>query len=107
MNIKTYRITGNTRKLINTELMFFAAAAKAADMDLMHLVIENTDPKKSIETLENHVDATLRSMKRQGIIELYVFSRDTSKVTEIEYLNNKFPSLKVTDDANSFYTVKV
>lgn len=107
MNIKTFKITGNTRNLIKTELMFFSAAARSADIRLIKLVIENKDPKKSTEMLQNHVDSVLRSMKRQGLIELFVFSKDTTKVTEIEYLNNKFPQLEPISENDNFYTVKV
>lgn len=100
MNLATNILTGTNSGLLKTEIMFFIAEAKATGHDLIKLKAE----EKQLDT----VSKILRSIKKEGTIQLFVFSDSfDDKTTEIEYLQNKYPDIYEIDSDKPFFLIKV
>ena len=100
MNLVTYTVTGTTRELIKTEIMFFIASAKATGQDLIKLELE----EKQFDT----VTRILRSAKRGRMIQLFILSDSLEdKTTEVEYLKNKYPNIERINAEKPFCLLKV
>ena len=98
MNLVTNTLTGTASDLIKTEIMYFVAAAKAVEKDLIKLEVNSY-----VDTAEK----ILKVMKREGKIQLFVFSDSLNeKTTETEYLKNKYPELHEIESKTSFFLIK-
>jgi hypothetical protein len=108
MNIQTYELTGNSADLLITEIMFFVASARAVKSELVRLSIKE---RLDSECQDKHIEAVnkiLRTMKRNGSIQLFIFSRELKNAsTEAEYLKNKFPKLSDINLSEDYFIVKL
>ena len=100
MNLTTNLLTGANSDLIKTEIMFFIAEAKATGRDLIKLEAE--------EKQRNTVAKILRTAKKEGIIQLFIFSDALEeKTTEVAYLQNKYPDIQKINTKEPFFLLKV
>jgi hypothetical protein len=54
------------------------------------------------------VTKILKNLKREGTIQLYIFSGDfQKKSTEVAYLENKYPDIDKIDSEKTFFLIKV
>lgn len=108
MNIQTYELTGRTAELLTTEIMFFIASARAVKSELIRLSIKESLDNERQDKLIVAVNKILRSMKRNGSIQLFIFSHEIKNAsTEAEYLKNKFPKLFDINTVEDCFIVKL
>jgi hypothetical protein len=108
MNLVTNKLTGTTQDLLTTEIKYFIAAAKAIGNDLIKLTVGISDDEKEALHAKSAVIRILKSIKKQGIIQLYVSSSDFNlHSTEVEYLLNKYPLVTKSDDEKEFFIIKI
>lgn len=94
MNIINYEITGKNADQITTEIMFFVTSAKTLNYDLITLSLKSIENKELDEKRKSLADKILKSVKKKGIIQLYISCLDfESTSTEAVYLKNKYPDL--------------
>ena len=94
MNIVTNELTGHTRDLLTTEILFFIASARATNSDLIKIKIKSDDTNPITEQKISEINGILKSVKRRKLIQLFVTSEQfESQSTEIAYLLNKYPDL--------------
>lgn len=94
MNILTNELTGRTRNLLLTEIMFLVASARSMGADLIKLKIKREEGEPVSEKELAEITRILRSLKRCKMIQLFVSSDEfENNTTEIEYLLNKYPAL--------------
>ena len=90
MNIINYEITGKIAVQISTEIMFFTTSAKTLNYDLITLSIKSIENKELYEKRKALTDKILKSVKKKGMIQLYIsYSDFESTSTEAIYLKNK------------------
>lgn len=100
MNLVTNVVTGTNQSLIKNEILFFVAVAKATGKDL--IMLEATEKQLDI------VAKILRFTKREGIIQLFIFSDSLNdKTTEVEYLKNKYPTIGEIRSDRKFFLLKI
>lgn len=106
MNITTYEITGKNADHITTEIMFFITSAKTLGYDIIKLNVKSIESKELNEKRKTVSDKILKSLKKKGMIQLYISASDfESTSTEYVYLVNKYPDLKLSlqsDEKTSF-----
>ena len=108
MNIRSQTVTGKYQRELKTEIMFFIASAKALNEELFILEIKPAllDARDARRT--DSVARILKELKRKGIIQFFADSSDfDSSLTEIEYLNNKYPGITEIRRDGIFFVVKV
>ena len=94
MNITTNELTGKNSELLTTEIKFFIAAAKAVGNDLIQLKIKRLGDDEREARRMNTITRILKSVKRQGLIQLFIISTEiNAQTTESAYLKNKYPEL--------------
>jgi len=94
MNIITNELTGHTRDLLVTEVMFFIVSAKSVNADVIKFKIKTADGEAVSEKVLTEITRILKSCKRQRMIQLFL-SCDEFEIntTEKEYLLNIYPEL--------------
>lgn len=87
----SFKLVGQNRSELNTEMRFLFASAKVDGMELLKLDLPVTDVEKENARINSCVIKVLRSLKKEGIIEFYV-NREGFAVnsTESIYLQNKY-----------------
>ena len=92
MKYNTFIITCSNQSIIETEILYSVAAARAEGKDFLKLMISSDENEKAIINALT-VDMALGCSTR---IELYIVSDELQgNSTEAEYLHNKYP--KITD----------
>ena len=108
MNIRSQIATGKYQKELKTEIMYFTAAAKARGEELFILEIKPVYLDARDAGRADSASRILKELKRRGIIQLFADSSDfNSPLTEIEYLNNKYPGITEIKRDGIFFVVKV
>lgn len=97
-------ITYTDLKSFSVELEFIIACSKVEGTELIKLSLINED---MTARFANSARKLLKSMKKDGVIKLYLFENelDSQEKMESVYLLNKFPSLANIEDLseNSIY----
>ena len=107
MEITTHELTGSNINLLRTEILYFIVSARALNKDLIRLNFSGFDPDK-IEAKVLSVIRILKSVKREGRIQLYIHSSDLNgNSTESQYLLNKYPSLSELNTDEFFFILKL
>lgn len=85
-------ITYTDSKNLSVELEFIIACSKVEGAELIKLKLLN---ENMAGRFANSAARLLKSMKKDGIIKLYLFENELSSQEKMEsvYLLNKFPSL--------------
>ena len=110
MNIITYEIKGKNSDQITTEIIFFVTSAKTLEYDLIKLNLKLIENRELDEKRKALSDKILKSIKRRGMIQLYISAADfESTSTEAIYLGNKYPDLKLSlkDDGEYSFILKL
>ena len=108
MNIITNELTGKTKDLLVTEILFFIVSAKSMNKDLIKLKTNVTAESTELEKRLTPIRSILKSAKRRKLIQLFVASTEfESQTTEIEYLQNKYPHLKKEEEKNVYFIIKL
>ena len=87
----SFKLVGQNRSELNTEMRFLFASAKVDGLELLRLDLPITDVEKENARINSCVIKVLRSLKKEGIIEFYV-NREGFSVnsTESIFLQNKY-----------------
>ena len=92
MSLSMYNVKFTDSKELSVELEFIIARNKVEGNELIKLTLENTDMQQKYKSA---VTRLLKSIKREGVIQLFIFEEDLilQEKTESIYLLNKFPFL--------------
>ena len=106
MEIQVNELTGKNAEELVTEIRFFVAAAKSTNKDFAKLFVSD-EIAASASRLAS-VLRILKALKREGIIQLFVFSGDfLNASTEMAYLKNKYPEILKEERERGFYLLKI
>ena len=97
----TFSIGSTDRAHIKTELLYALAEAKATGNDLVRILYTDEEGQGRI------LDALLRPMKKQRVIDLFVRSDELDQsTTPVSYLRNKYePELALAAQASLPYYI--
>ena len=97
MSCPEYKISYRDIKTLSVELEYAVALKKVEGYELLKIKLENTGV---LTRFKNSSAKILKSMKRDGVIKLFVFENDldSSDVMESIYLKNKYPFLSEIED---------
>ena len=100
MSLSIHNVKFTYAKELSVELEFIIARNKVEGNELIKLNLENTDLSSKYKSA---VSRLLKSIKRDGVIRLFVFEDELviQEKTESIYLLNKFPFLSEIKDADS------
>ena len=86
------KVKYETKKALKTDIVFNIASLRASGYEVA--IFECVAPDNSVK-FRNAASDILRKLKREGLIQLFVFGEDfeSKDLTEIEYLKNKYPTL--------------
>jgi hypothetical protein len=106
MDIVTYPIEFKDARSLSTEIRFYIACERVAGRELLN--IRPADPCSASRFI-NAATRLLRTMKRSGAIQLYVFESELadSEKTESVFLLNKYPVLASRDVSETGIYVKL
>ena len=92
MSVSSHKIKYTDTKALLVELEFIIACSKVEGNELIKISLQNTD---TIDKFRASALRLLKSIKKDGIIQLFVFEDDlaSTEKTESVYLLNKFPFL--------------
>lgn len=92
MSICAHNVKYTNTKELSVELEFIVACSKISGNELIIIKVENTE---SDQKFKNAASRLLKSMKKDGVIQLFVFADELAleEKTESVYLLNKFPDL--------------
>ena len=94
MKIEVFTLKSSTAALLQTEILYSVATARASGSDLIRF---DTELEKR-ESIFAAMLKILKAIKKQGKIDVYISASDiTGESKEAEYLRNKYPL--VSDDA--------
>ena len=99
MSISLNNIKFVDTKNLSVELEFIVACSRIAGNELIKIALINQDMADKFKSAAARI---LKSMKRDGIIKLFVFENELSlqEKTESVYLLNKFPFLSDVKEAS-------
>ena len=87
----SFKLLGQNRVELNTEMRFLIASAKVDGLELLRLDLSLTDSEKENGRINSCVIKVLRSLKKDGIIEFYVNREGfLANSTESIFLQNKY-----------------
>ena len=90
MKFVTLTPTTSTIAALETEIMFSVASARAQGIDFLKIDILG----EKAAGIKSASSKLLRSLKKQGRIQLFVDVRELGGVsTEAQYLTNKYPEI--------------
>lgn len=108
MDITVYELAGKTSKLLNTEILFHITSAKVLGKTILRLGIKEVFDGEREERRIKSVTNILKSAKRRGLIQLFVFSSDLKySSTETAYLENIYPEIKNINTDERFFIIKI
>ncbi len=84
---------------LSVQLEYSVARNKVEKKELLKILLVNSDSSINFISSANKL---LKSMKKDGIIKLFVFESDLNNLEKMEtiYLLNKFPELSFTNDSS-------
>ena len=103
MLVFEFELSGNCKRDFDTEIRFNIASARFDSADLVIIKLPKKESDNENKRLLSCVSRTLGSLKKEGIIQLYLTPLGFSKMTtEAQYIINKFSNY-VTEDQNSIH----
>lgn len=97
MNYSRIKLRERNYTALLTEIMFTVASERAVGTELIRLEIPSPKDKNDTKAYPA-VTRILKSVKKKGIIQLYVPKEDLPEATtEAEYMMNKYESI-ISDD---------
>ena len=92
MSVSIHNITYKDSKELSVELEFIVACNRVEGNELINIVLTNSE---MLSRFRNSATKILRAMKREGIIQLFVFENELNIQEKMEsvYLLNKFSFL--------------
>ena len=99
MSLSLHKVKFTDAKNLSVELEFIIACSKIEGNELIKLSLENTEAQ---EKFKSAVSRILKSIKKDGVIQLFVFEDQLTEQekTESVYLLNKYPSLIESSEMN-------
>ena len=99
MNISFTDVKYTDAKELSVQIEFAVACAKVNGDELIGLRLTNTEV---ISRFRNAASKIIRTMKRDGVVRLFVFEDELGdrEKTESIFLINKFPTLSSIDQKN-------
>lgn len=98
----SYKLAGNCRSELNTEMRFLFASAKVDGEELIRLVVPHIDDEREKSRINGCVIKVLRTLKKESVIQFYVNNEGfLANSTEASFLLNKYGeymSTEVSDD---------
>ncbi len=108
MDITEYELVGKNSKLLNTEILFHITSAKVLGKTLLRLGVKEVFDGTREERRVKSITDILKSLKRRGLIQLFVFSSELkNSSTETEYLENVYPEIKNINTDERFFIIKL
>lgn len=100
MSLTLHKIKFTDIKNLSVEIEFIIACSRIEGNELIKLSLENTEAEQKFKTA---VSKVLRSIKKDGVIQLFVFENELKEQdkTESVYLLNKFPFLSGAEESDS------
>lgn len=97
MSFSVKQITYTDSNSFSVELEFTIACSRVEGIDLLKLSLANPDSSKKFQSSATRL---LKTMKRDGIIKLFVFENELNLQEKMEsvYLLNKFPELSFIEE---------
>lgn len=87
----SFKLVGQNRSELNTEMRFLFASAKVDGVELLKLELPVADIEKETARINSCVIKVLRSLKKEGIIAFYVNREGfLANSTESIFLQNKY-----------------
>ena len=92
MSISVHNVTYKDLKELSVELEYIVACNRVAANELINIILENVD---MLSRFRNSATKILKGMKRDGVIQLFVFEDELNIQEKMEsiYLLNKFSFL--------------
>ena len=95
MELITWELTGKSVAEMTSEIRFFIASCSVKGVDVFKLNIKKVFSGEREEKRLSSVTRILYTVKRAGLIQLYIHSSELDgSSTEAAYVNNKYPSLR-------------
>ena len=89
----SFKLDGNCRSELNTEMRFLFAGAKVDGIELVRLDIPLTDSEKENGRINGCVIKVLRTLKKDNVIQFYVNKESFAAAsTEASFILNKYGS---------------
>ena len=87
----SYKLIGNCRSELNTEMRFLFASARVDGEELVRLDLPFCDNEKENSRISGSVIKVLRTLKKDGVIQFYVNREGFAATsTEASFLLNKY-----------------
>lgn len=103
MNLKCANLTDKNKETLQTEILYSVTEAKALGFDVLKLCFDFKEEK-----LIRFLDKFLKSIKKDGFIQLCVSSFDMQqRTTGAEYLYNLYSELESVDTDSKFWLIKL
>jgi hypothetical protein len=103
MNIKCVNITDGNKETLHTELLYSVTEARALGFELLKISFAFDDMKHI-----GFFDKCLKSIKKEGLIQLFVSSNDLKqRTTGAEYLYNLYSDLELIEINSDFRLIKL
>ena len=104
MNYLSFDMNGIDSKELSAKLLFDIATARNSGFSLVKFILA----KDADEKIKKALVSRLRDAKKRGMITFFASALDFDKgTTEVEYLLNKYPSLKEENDGTASLFVKL
>ena len=103
MNLKCVNLTDKNKETLQTEILYSITEAKALRVDVLKLCFDFKEEK-----LVRFLDKFLKSIKKEGFIQLSVSSSDMQeRTTGAEYLYNLYSELESVETDSKFWLIKL
>jgi predicted transcriptional regulator len=108
MDLITKELTGKSVEEMTTEIRFFIASCKVKSIDVFKLNIKKIFKEEREEKRIASVSRILYTVKREGLIQLYIQTNDLKDdSTEAAYINNKYPEIRECCTENEDFIIKL
>ena len=100
----SFKLIGNCRAELNTEMRFLFAGARVDGVELVRLHLPFGDDEKENGRISGSVIKVLRTLKKESVIQFYV-NKDgfAAGSTEASFLMNKYGSFISENTADPAY----
>lgn len=100
----SYKLLGNCRSELNTEIRFLFASARVDGEELVRLDIPLCENEKEDTRINGCVIKVLRTLKKEGVIQFYVNKESfAAGSTEASFLLNKYGEFILDGGRESAY----
>ena len=108
MELVTWELTGKSVTEMTTEIRFFIANCNVRGVDVFKLNIKKVFNSEREERRLISVTRILYAIKRAGLIQLYIHSKELEgNSTEAAYINNKYPNIRENGIDNECFIIKL